>query len=80
MAPDAPGREHVGRAVRAPEHVGGPWVLEAEIASLGLVPLVVPGLTNLVLVLVLSFYAVAIAVNLHRIWTITEALDTEETR
>jgi len=55
-----------------------PWVLEAEIASLGLVPLLVPQLTNLTLVLVLLFYAVADVVNLRRIWTIAEALDTKE--
>jgi phosphatidylglycerophosphate synthase len=56
-----------------------PWVLEAEIASLGLVPLLVPHLTDVALVLVLLFYALASGVNLRRIWTIAEAIDTKET-
>ena len=53
-----------------------PWVLEAEIASLGLVPLLVPQVTNSALVLVLVFYTVANVVNLRRIWNIARALDT----
>jgi phosphatidylglycerophosphate synthase len=57
-----------------------PWVLEAEIASLGLVPLLVPDLVGAALVLVLAFYVLAGAVNLRRIWTIATAIDTKESR
>ncbi len=56
-----------------------PWVLEAEIATLGLVPLFLPRATNLALVLVLLFYGVANVVNLRRTWTITVTLDHKET-
>jgi phosphatidylglycerophosphate synthase len=52
-----------------------PWVLEAEIAALGLVPLLVPGVASDGLVLVLVFYVVADVVNLRRTWNIATALD-----
>jgi hypothetical protein len=55
-----------------------PWVLEAEIVSLALVPLLVPDLVNAALVLVLVFYVVADVVNLRRTWTIATALDKLE--
>jgi len=57
-----------------------PWVLEAEITSLGLVPLLVPGLAGVALELVLPFYVLAALVNLRRIWTIAAALDMKEIR
>lgn len=57
-----------------------PWVLEAEIVSLGLTPLLVPDLADDALALVLAFYVLAGAVNLRRIWSIAEALDQKETR
>jgi phosphatidylglycerophosphate synthase len=49
-----------------------PWVLEAEIAVLGLGPLLLPsGWVGHVMAMGLAFYVVACAVNTRRLWGLT---------
>jgi phosphatidylglycerophosphate synthase len=58
-----------------------PWTLEAEIAMLGLCPLLLPAdQVGVGMVAVGAFFLVANAVNIRRLWRVAGALDREEGR